>query len=585
MRRGLAWAVAAAAILGLLVCGVARWPLEPGAVRAELNTALGEGARLGWRLPESASFSLLPWPRLRISGAELEDRRGVSILSAPSARFDLSLLALARGRAVVVSAAFRRPTLTIDLDQTPFLAKAGDAAAPSAVQRRKAAIGGLMINDGLLRIVSASRGLDTLFENVRGNLDGLSAGRPLRFDFNARWRGEPLSAAGDLAEPEKAAQGEASAFNLVLSARPANLTLRGTLTAGHAPSFEGDLGLGVKSIAALMTLLDVSGPAPIAADALTLSGRSSIDGQSLALGEIALSIGGQALEGGLSLTLAEGRPILSGNLAADRLSLAPIVGVLKPLRDPGGGWSEAPLLFAPPRAFDLDLRLSAATLDCFGHEMDGVGASLIARRGRLTIALVEANAYQGRLKGEASFERDGDGLALGLSAELSGVDLGAAFADFGWRGDRGRGEAKLQIEARGGTSAAAIASLSGNASLAERDGAVLGVNLEELLRRSQRHAPELMRDLRLGETAFTSLDADMAIERGVATIRTANLRGVGLAATLSGEADLPAQTLRARVAAEQTDAQGAPSDAAARLTIDIAGPWSAPEIHATSTTN
>jgi AsmA protein len=442
-----------------------------------------------------------------------------------------------------------------------------------------------MFNDGLLRIVSASRGLDTLIENVRGRLDGLSAGRPLSFDISARWRGEPVSAAGDLAEPERAAQGEASALNFVLSSRSGNLALHGSLTGGRAPGFEGDLNLGVKSLAALMRLVGAPGPGPIAADTLTLSSRAAISGQSLALSDIALMIGGQTLEGGLSLALDGGRPILSGNLAADRLALAPIIGAPKPLRDPLGGWSDAPFSFAPPEAFDLDLRLSAAELDCFGYAMAGVGASLIARQGRLTVSLPEASAYQGRLKGEASFARDGDALALDLAAELSGVDLGAMFADFGWPGDTGHGDAKLKVDVKGRSPAAAIASLSGSASIAETDGAILGVNLEEALRRSQRRPLDLTRDMRLGGTAFTSLDAEVAFDQGVARIARGDLQGVGLAAALSGDASLPQQSLRARVSAVQTDAQGAPSADAARLTIDISGPWSAPDIHVSGATN
>jgi AsmA protein len=296
-------------------------------------------------------------------------------------------------------------------------------------------------------------------------------------------------------------------------------------------------------------------------------------------------IGGQTLEGGLSLALDGGRPILSGNLAADRLALAPIIGAPKPLRDPLGGWSDAPFSFAPPEAFDLDLRLSAAELDCFGYAMAGVGASLIARQGRLTVSLPEASAYQGRLKGEASFARDGDALALDLAAELSGVDLGAMFADFGWPGDTGHGDAKLKVDVKGRSPAAAIASLSGSASIAETDGAILGVNLEEALRRSQRRPLDLTRDMRLGGTAFTSLDAEVAFDQGVARIARGDLQGVGLAAALSGDASLPQQSLRARVSAVQTDAQGAPSADAARLTIDISGPWSAPDIHVSGATN
>ena len=156
------------------------------------------------------------------------------------------------------------------------------------------------------------------------------------------------------------------------------------------------------------------------------------------------------------------------------------------LFDPAGGWSARPFAPAHPPAFDLDLRLSAARLDVYGRTLSNAAASVIVKDGRLSASLIEAAAYDGRLDGEASVEWVGQDLNIRARAELADADLGAALADFGQPVATGRGEARLAVEASGSSPAAAVADLSGSASLEAADGGIVGVNLEEALRRSQR---------------------------------------------------------------------------------------------------
>jgi hypothetical protein len=49
---------------------------------------------------------------------------------------------------------------------------------------------------------------------------------------------------------------------------------------------------------------------------------------------------------------------------------------------------------------------------------------------------------------------------------------------------------------------------------------------------------------------------------------------------IEGAIDIAAREFRTRLVATQADAQGAPSTDAARLTIMLSGPWSAPTVAA-----
>ena len=147
MRRAVAWGCALASILALAACGFARWPVAAAKVGDSLNAAFGASPRLHWSAPQAATFSVLPWPSVRIVDARLDDIGGVNLLSAPTARLDLSLIELARGRFIPIRAILVSPTVTLDIDRPPFAAAAG-LAAPASVAGALAPLTSLSLSNG-----------------------------------------------------------------------------------------------------------------------------------------------------------------------------------------------------------------------------------------------------------------------------------------------------------------------------------------------------------------------------------------------------------------------------------------------------
>jgi uncharacterized protein YhdP len=107
---------------------------------------------------------------------------------------------------------------------------------------------------------------------------------------------------------------------------------------------------------------------------------------------------------------------------------------------------------------------------------------------------------------------------------------------------------------------------------------VAGVNLEEALRRSQKRRIDVARDMRVGGTAFDRLALEFVLGQGVIHVVNGELAAQGVAGNLEGQIDLAAQTWDLRVNATQTDSAGGESQDAARLSLDIDGPWSQPTI-------
>ncbi len=125
-----------------------------------------------------------------------------------------------------------------------------------------------------MRLLSAKRGLDTLIDNVRGRLDGLTVGDQLRFNLSGVWRKTPITIAGALNDPESAAKGEPSPAVFALDLPLAKITFGGSLALSDEPGAEGDLTVSIPSIAALASFLGARPPSVLPPTTLRSRQRS-----------------------------------------------------------------------------------------------------------------------------------------------------------------------------------------------------------------------------------------------------------------------------------------------------------------------
>jgi AsmA protein len=580
MRHGVKWAVGLLGALAVFACGVYRWPVGSAKAGVEINSAISPRLGVHWRGRARATLELLPWPTLRVRDVELVGADDRTVLSAPNALFSLSLQGLLGGRFVPIGATLRGPTVFVDLDAAPlvavearFLSGAGDGEFAALWPH-------VRIQGGALRIVSAAHRFDALIESFEGSFDWPGADAPMSFALAGAWRDEGVKIEGEIDNPREGLGKRSTGVKLAIASRPLAFALNGTWGGDAAAGFAGEAFLQVRSLGALERLFGV-GPAPLfVGDALSLEGKAQTHGASLALSDARLELAGQRFEGALTLARENARTAISATLAADSLKMEPLIGAPPTFSKAEGVWSAEPFGFTPPRSLDLDLRISAAHADWRGHRIDDAAGSLICKDGELTAKLLQAAAYQGVLKGELTLARAEDGLETRLVGSLADADLGAALADFGWSGYRGRGGFDISLRSIGLGPADSIASLAGAASLDLQPGVIDGVSIEQAMRRSQRRPIDVSRDVASGQTTFTRARAQFAVANGIAQISGARVEGPGSALAIDGSINIAARELDARLTATQADAEGAPSADAARLTITVAGPWSAPSVAA-----
>ena len=163
------------------------------------------------------------------------------------------------GRFAPKKATLSAPTITLDLDRPPFALK-GSLTNAATLASALAPLASLSLSDGVLRVVSPDRDIDTVIENVQGGLDGLVPGRPLSINLSATWRGAPVKIFLSLADPVLTAGGAPSAFRAAALVSGRRFRADGSLAGGARFSLAGDFSASSPSLEALARLLGSNAP-------------------------------------------------------------------------------------------------------------------------------------------------------------------------------------------------------------------------------------------------------------------------------------------------------------------------------------
>ena len=172
-----------------------------------------------------------------------------------------------------------------------------------------------------------------------------------------------------------------------------------------------------------------------------------------------------------------------------------------------------------------------------------------------------------------------------MHGKLAEADVGAAASDFGWPDLTGKGGGGSAIE----TAGRCRRSWSPGSAEGRRSISRTARSPGSIWRRPCAAASAgrwiVAKDMRSGGTAFDRASLDVTIDKGVARLARGELRRAALRANLEGVADLVAQSLRLRLEAAQTESTGSAPPGAARLGLDIEGPWASLTIEAIEETD
>jgi AsmA protein len=183
-----------------------------------------------------------------------------------------------------------------------------------------------------------------------------------------------------------------------------------------------------------------------------------------------------------------------------------------------GDGKEAPLDLSALKGPTVNGNIRIGTLQVSKLQLAKVNAKLALAGGKLDVAPMSLNLYEGSTSGSLSVNANGNVVAL--KQTLRGVSVNPLMKDLLDQDVlEGRGDVALNITSRGDTLGAMKKALAGNASLALQDGAIKGINLAQSLRdiKAKLGQPDTTQNANADQkTDFSELTASFKMANGVA---------------------------------------------------------------------
>lgn len=549
MRLSLVIAAVSAAGIGALVAASALIPTDSvrNAIIAEIRTVTG----LEPTIRGDVSVSLFPTAMVSFSDVVLGDARdGDPALAADRLTAKLQLLPLLIGNVEPADMSLTRPRITVKVEAdgrsnwSNLLATLARTLKPGTPQAdRVLSFSEIRVSGGTITVTEPSRGISERLSDVELSFAWPSISRSFGATGRFAWRGETFDASASAGDLLAALSGERSGLKVRLAGAPFKVAFDGHISQRPSLKMEGTLAADGKS---LREALRWAGRQPLPGGGIgpfALKAQMGLVGGNFVLSGTNIELDGNIAEGVLAFT-TEPRVTVKGTLAADALDFTPYVSTVELLRSSERDWNRGPIAFDGLADFDLDLRLSAARVTVATAKLGRTGIAANLRAGRLTVAIGEAQAFGGALKGALVLARSGDDTSVKSQLQFTDVDLDACLGElFGLRRLEGKGNLTLSVESLGDSVLALTRSLTGTASLTARQGAITGFNVEQLLKRLEARPLSIAGDFRRGRTPFDKLDVMLRIVDGTARVEDVRLEGGAIRLALGGTASIPMRDL------------------------------------------
>jgi AsmA protein len=543
-RLGFALLAVIAVAAGVLVA--ANSLISADSVRRQVLKEMRAVTGLDPILRGPATVSLFPRGRVSIADVALGNAKKPA-LTAERLTARLRFFPLLVGRVEIADVSLENPTIAIDFEPdgstnwSALIAALALSRKPDA--HRSPAFSEMRIDNGTVVLRDAARKVITTLDDVRVSLAWPSISKSFGATGRFIWHGEPVDASLTLGDFATALAGNTSGFKLRVASAPLNGAFEGTLSVKPTLKIAGTLAADSTSLRDALTWL---GQKPLPGGGFghfSIKAQTNVVSDSISLTGVNVDLDGNSAQGVLTY-VTEGRKTLQGTLAADTLDLTPYVSTVKLLTGNQRAWNEAHISLDGLTGMDLDLRVSAAKVILADAKLGrtAIGANL--RGGQLTVTIGEAQAYGGLIKGSLTLANDKSGVNVKSQLQFSDVDLENSLGQlFGMHRLQGKGDMAFDVEGSGDSVLGVTQTLSGTASLSGQNGALLGLDVEELLRRLQRRPLSGGGDFRTGSTPYSKINVALKIERGNCNVQHMDIVGPAVKVALAGSASIPARNL------------------------------------------
>jgi AsmA protein len=573
--------VAALIAAGFLALAVVSLLISPDTVREAVKAEIQAVTGLRPVLKGETSVSLFPTGMVSFEDVSLGNQNSDKpALTASRLTARLRILPLLAGRIEVADISLMQPTISITVAEngTSNWSRHLDALAKALKPQFEGVdlFSEIRIVGGVIVIRDLAQKTVESLTDVELSLAWPSISKSFVATGQFVWRKQPLEVTASLNDFALALAGQQSGIKIRLAGAPLKFAFDGTLSHQPTLKIEGTLSADGPSLRNVMKWAEKKDLPEGGFGRFALKAKTNIVGNTIALTGVNIELDGNSAEGVLAYT-GTARKTLQGTLAAEGLDLTPYLSSIKLVRGMHDhGWSRSTIAAKSLTEFDLDLRISAAQVTMSGTKLGRTALATNLRDDKLTVTIGESQAFGGTIKGGFTLAKSTEGAQFKSQIQFSDVDLEKCLTEvFAMRRVEGKGNLALAIEATGKSVLGMARSLNGTAKLTATDGAITGVNVENLLKRLERRPLSGGGDFRSGRTPFSALTVALKFTKGHAAIEEMRIEGPAVRMALTGSASIPARELDLSGKAGLVVASNAKAPAF-ELPFVVQGPWDDP---------
>ena len=542
------------------------------AAQAEIRSVTG----LDFTVEGATTVSLFPSGAVSFDNVRLGDGASeAATLTAERVVARLQFLPLLRGQVEIADLSVIRPTIALQVggntraSWTPHTDALMRALRPPSGENPFSEI---RITEGTVLVRDDKRQLLETLSRVDLTLAWPSISKSFGATGRFVWRGETVDAAVSLGDFLAALSGERSGLKLRLAGAPIKFAFDGYMSTQPSLKIDGKLATDAPSLREALRWSGQRPPPGGGFGRFALKADTAINGTTVALSGVNLELDGNVAEGVLTFSDGERRS-LQGTLATDKLDLSPYISTVRLLTSGERIWNRLPITLVGLDGSDADLRISAATVTAGSAKLGRTAIGTHLRKGDLTVSIGEAQAYGGIIQGSFGLAEAGSNTSLKAHLQFTGVSLERCLDElFGIRRFEGTGNLGLVLESQGDSIFGLARAMNGTAHLTARDGALTGLNVEQLLRRLERRPLSGGGEFRTGRTPFDNARIGIRIENGEAAVEEVRIEGPTVRVEMAGVGSIPQRDIDMKGTASLV--AGAKTGFA--LPFVVQGPWDDP---------
>lgn len=571
----------AAALLGLLAMS---WMIDPNAVRLSVEKQFRAATGLDIMVKGDVRVSIFPGSAitLRQVGLKGSASRGSGVADEPltveELTANLRLIPLLLRRYEIADISLQNPHFNVKRNAdgrsnwSPIIETLARTIKPGVDS--PVSFSEIRIKDGVLTYQNDASGIAETASGIDLSLAWPSISRSFAATGQFNWRGELVDGSLSIADFIAALSGDRSGIKVRVASTPLKFAFDGAIANRTSLLMEGTVSADSPSLRNAMRWAGQAPPGRGGLGRFALKARTNVVGESIALTNVNLELDGNTAEGVITYS-SNDRQTVQATLAADTLDFTPYIDTLRLVVGSAREWNRQLFDLRSLTATDLDMRLSAAKVTIGSSKLGRTALGANLRNGTLALSIGEAQIYSGILKGSLGITRADTDADVKAQFQFTDVDLASSANElFGINRLTGRGNLNFALEARGASPFALAQSLDGTATLTGRDGAIAGLNVEQLLKRLERRPLSGAGNFRSGSTPFDALNVAVRFTDGVATAEDARIEGPTTRVLITGTASVPSREYDLKGVASLIAASDAPP--AFQLPFVVQGPWDDP---------